>query len=239
MSPVSPGADDGGRRRALIVGGLAALVLAVGGGASFALLSAGDQPDPDDLAQEQRTQRAVASLPTPAAEPAPIDAHFPSVADLRSEPVADELVAGLEDRLRPPEDGFAATRHRSLRRDDQRVALISLLRAGDADSAQRLRRDALTGVGELFDSVVADEVAGEAVMRGKTTDGTALLWLPDTDSVLVVSALSRQRAETVLTAIVASVRGPAAVPGPATPSGSPSPRVDDASPAGGEAGSSP
>lgn len=220
MSQPAAPSDEPTRRRALLVGGLVALVLALGAGASFALLSARDQPDPDELAQERRTQRAVATLPTPEAEPAPVAEHFPGIAGLQAAPVDPQLVAGLEDRLRPPDGGYAATRHRELRDGDQRVAVISLLRAGDAADARRLRRDAMSGVGRLFDSVTEERVAGEQVMRGKTPHGTALLWLPDTDSVLVVSAVSRQRAETVLAKVVASVRDRAASPAPADSPGS-------------------
>lgn len=216
--PASP-ADERARRRTLLIGGIVALVLAVGAGASFALLSARDQPDPDELAQERRTRRAVASLPTPEADPAPVIEHFPTIEGLQVAAADQQLVAGLEDRLRPPEEGYAATRHRELREGGQRVAVISLLRAGNADDAQQLRRDAIRGVGRLFDTVAEGEVAGEQVVRGTTPDGTALLWLPDTDSVLVVSAVSRQRAETVLGAVVAAVREQPASPAPAASPG--------------------
>lgn len=231
-SPSPPG-QERGQRRALVVGGIVALVLAVGAGASFALLSARDQPGPDELAQERRTQRAVAELPRPRAEPAPLGEHFPAVAGLESAPVDQRLVTGLEDRLRPPEGGYAATRHRQLRDGDQRVAIISLLRAGDGDDARRLRRDAMSGVGRLFDSVAEGRVTGEPVMRGETPDGTALLWLPDTDSVLVVSAVDQQRAETVLTAVVRSVRGAAAPGASPRPSPPASPSSDGAAAAAG------
>lgn len=201
-------ADGEGRppdRRALVVGAVVALGLAVAAGAAFGLLPRrSDRPAASP--EEQATERAVATLAPPEADPEPVEAHFPAIDGLESAEADEALVAGLEERLRPADD-YAATRHRQLREAGQAVAVISLLRAGGDEGAVTLRREALKGLGQLFETVGETEVGGEDVVRGTSVDGAALLWLPDADSVLVVSAVDRGRAEAVLGEVVGAVRG--------------------------------
>lgn len=199
--------DRPGDRRALAIGVAVAVALAIGAGSVFGLLST--DPEPSDPVGAEPTERAVASLPAPEATPQPVEAYFPSIDGLESAEVDRSLVSGLEERLRPIDGDYAVTRHRQLRRDDEPVAVISLLRVAGDDEAEELRRKAMNGLGELFDAVDDHEVADEPVVRADKGDGTALLWLPDTGSVLVVSARDQSRAETVLAEVVGSVRAEA------------------------------
>lgn len=196
--------DRAGDRRARAIGVGAAVVVALGAGSVFWLLST-DPPSTDSV-QVEPTERAVASLPAPKATPRPVEAYFPAIDGLATAEVDEPLITGLEERLRPLDGDYAATRHRELRQDDQPVAIISLLRVAGPEAAG-LRRNALDGLGELFDTVDDGHVADEPVVRAESRDGVALLWLPDTGSVLVVSALDADRAEGVLTEIIGSVRG--------------------------------
>lgn len=193
-----------GDRRAVITGVAVAVVLALGAGSSFGLLSGGGEAG--GPVEAEPTERAVASLPAPESEPRPVVDHFPSIDGLNAVEVDDTLIAGLEERLAPLDGEYAATRHRELRDGDERVAIISLLRADAGEEAAGLRRNALSGLGELFETVRDDELANEQILRADSVSGSALLWLPDTDSVLVVSALDEDRAEVVLSEVVASVR---------------------------------
>lgn len=195
-------------RRAVATGVLVAVLLAVGAGLAVGLVAPDRDPAPEP-AGEEPTERTVASLPAPQDEPQPVEAHFPSIDGLEWAEVDETLVSGLEERLRPVEGEYDVTRHRELRRDDEPVAVISLLRVADDGEAEGLRRNALNGLGTLFDRVDDAEVADEQVVRADSRDGTVLLWLPDTGSVLVVSALDSDRAEGVLTEVVSSVRGDA------------------------------
>lgn len=193
-------------RRAVATGVLVAVLLAVGAGSAVGLVATGRDPAPEPP-REEPTERTVASLPAPEDEPRPVEAHFPSIDGLDWAEADDTLVSGLEERLRPVDGEYDVTRHRQLRRDDEPVAVISLLRVADDGEAEGLRRNALNGLGTLFDQVDDAEVADEQVVRADSRDGTVLLWLPDTGSVLVVSALDSDRAEGVLTEVVSSVRG--------------------------------
>ncbi len=195
-------------RRAVATGVLVAVLLAVGAGSAVGLLATGRDPAAEP-AGEEPTERTVASLPAPEDEPRPVEAYFPSIDGLDWAEADDTLVSGLEEHLRPVDGEYDVTRHRQLRRDDEPVALISLLRVADEDAAEGLRRNALNGLGTLFDRVDDAEVADEQIVRAENRDGTVLLWLPDTGSVLVVSALDGDRAEGVLAEVVGSVRGDA------------------------------
>lgn len=195
-------------RRAVATGVLVAVLLAVGAGSAVGLLATDRDPAPEPAAEEP-TERTVASLPAPEDEPQPVEAHFPSIDGLDWAEADDRLVSGLEEHLRPVDGEYDVTRHRQLRRDGEPVAVISLLRVADDGQAEGLRRNALNGLGTLFDHVDDAEVADEQVVRAESRDGTVLLWLPDTGSVLVVSALDGDRAEGVLTEVVSSVRGDA------------------------------
>lgn len=197
--------DRPGDRRPLVIGVGVALALALGAGSVFWLLL-GDS-EPAEPVRGEPTERAVASLPAPEATPQPVAAHFPSVDGLETAQVDDPLITGLEERLRPAGGEYAATRHRELRQGDEPVAVISLLRVGGEAQAEGLRRRALNGLGELFDSVDDGRVADEPVVRAESGEGAALLWLPDTGSVLVVSALDPKQAERVLNEVIGSVRG--------------------------------
>lgn len=195
-------------RRAVATGVLVAVLLAVGAGSAVGLVATGRDPAPGP-AGEEPTERTVASLPAPEDEPRPVEAHFPSIDGLDWAEADDTLVSGLEERLRPVDGEYDVTRHRQLRQDDEPVAVISLLRVAGDGAAEGLRRNALNGLGTLFDQVDGAEVADEQIIRADSRDGTVLLWLPDTGSVLVVSALDGERAEGVLTEVVSSVRGEA------------------------------
>lgn len=197
---------DTSDRRAVVTGVLMAVLLALGAGSAVGLLAT-DRDPAAEPAGEEPTERTVASLPAPEDEPRPVEAYFPSIDGLDWAEADDRLVSGLEDHLRPVDGEYDVTRHRQLRRDDEPVALISLLRVADEGEAEGLRRNALNGLGTLFDRVDDAEVADEQIIRAESRDGTVLLWLPDTGSVLVVSALDGDRAEGVLTEVVGSVRG--------------------------------
>lgn len=201
-----PEADRPTDRRTVVVGAVVAVLIALAAGSAFWLFSLGSG-DAGEGVTEHETERTVATLPQPDEDPEPVDDHFPAIEGLEPHEPADDLVAGLEGRLRPAGGEFADTRHRELRDGEEPVALISLLRVHDDEEALALRHDALHGVGELFEQVGDAEIANEAVVRARRVDGTALLWLPDRVSVVVVSAVDEERAEEVLGKIVTSVRG--------------------------------
>lgn len=206
MAEPAPRPTASTERRPLVVGGVVALLVAAAAGSVFWVLSFRPTSDADEVGV-QRTERAVATLPQPEAAPAPVADHFPPIDGLEAAEADDALVAGLEQRLRPAGGDFAATRHRQLRDGADAVAVVSLLRAADDEAGAGLRQAALDGFGELFDEVGDGEVADEAVVRARSRDGTALLWVPDPVTVMVVSAVSDARAEAVLSEVVDAVRG--------------------------------
>ncbi len=212
----TPAASQGGEggerrerldRRPLVRVLVAAAVLALAGGAAFGFVpftldADGGQPE------EERTERTVASLPEPSDEPAPVDDHFPTIEGLESREADPELTDDLEEALEPAEDAYSDVEHVELLDDEQPVAVISLLRVDSEEDAAGLRERALTGLGELFEEVSDGEVAEEPVIHAASMAGVATLWVPDTDSVIMITAVDLDSAESVLAEVVESVKGP-------------------------------
>ncbi|GEM_PF-6220516 len=197
-------------RRPLLVAVLAAGVVALGAGAAFGLVPLGLDAERSADGEESRSERTVASLPEPSDEPAPVDDHFPAIDGLTSGDADPELTDDLEEALEPAEGAYSDVEHVELTDDDQPVAVISLLRVDTDENAAGLRERAMVGLGELFEEVSEAEVADESVVHGSSMAGVATLWAPDTDSVIMITAVDLDSAEAVMTEVVESVKGPAA-----------------------------